>query len=138
MGGKVAGVPGAAPLRADLKSQSKVPGAKRVKIRHGPYKVPNMNKVGLSGEAGSLWNYPDTSVTKPCTGECTIVSQQAGLEYPDGTVAHIDTVSRHALGAQDFLLISLSGNVAPSYGTLHDWPRPLGPNLLWKRVSSSC
>jgi hypothetical protein len=70
----------------ELKSESNIPGVRRVKMRYGPYQVPNMNKGGLTGEAGSLWNYPDTSVAKPCT-ECTIVGQIAGLEYPDGTNA---------------------------------------------------
>jgi hypothetical protein len=51
--------------------------------------VPNMNKTSIVGEQGMLWNYPDTSIAKPCT-ECTIVRQWAGLELPDGTNANID------------------------------------------------
>lgn len=38
-----------------LDSPSPVPGAKRIKMRYGPYQVPNMNKTGLVGEPGSLW-----------------------------------------------------------------------------------
>lgn len=49
-----------------------------------------MNKNGITGEAGSLWNYPDTAIEKPCT-ECTIVAQQAGLEFLDGKNANIDS-----------------------------------------------
>jgi len=37
-----------------------------------------------------LWNYPDLNIPKPCN-ECTIVRQWAGLEYPDGKNANIDT-----------------------------------------------
>ncbi|TID27629.1 Diphthamide biosynthesis protein 2 [Venturia nashicola] len=89
-GGKVADVPGATPRKQLIKSDSLVPGVKRIKMRYGPYKVPNMNTKGLTGEAGSLWNYPDTNIAKPCA-ECTIVSQFAGLEYPDGSSANIDS-----------------------------------------------
>jgi hypothetical protein len=71
-------------------TNSKIPGVKRIKIRNGPYKVPNMNTTAISGEKGMLWNYPDTNIEKPCKS-CTIVSQQAGLEYPDGRNANIDT-----------------------------------------------
>ncbi|KAF2666114.1 hypothetical protein BT63DRAFT_416527 [Microthyrium microscopicum] len=39
----------------------------------------------IMGHAGMLWNYPDTKVEKPCDGECTLLQQQAGLEYPNGT-----------------------------------------------------
>jgi hypothetical protein len=37
------------------------------------------------GHAGMLANYPDTKVEKPCDGECTLLWQQPGLEYPNGT-----------------------------------------------------
>jgi hypothetical protein len=37
-----------------------------------------------------IWNYPDTGVPKPCD-ECTIIAQVAGLEYPNGKNANIDT-----------------------------------------------
>jgi hypothetical protein len=89
-GGKVADPPGAAPKRQMLQSKSVLPGVKRVKMRYGPYSVPNMNKTSLVGESGMLWNYPDVAIAKPCT-ECTIVAQVAGLEYPDGKNANIDT-----------------------------------------------
>jgi hypothetical protein len=56
-GGKVADPPGAAPKRQMMQTTSKVPGVKRVKMRYGPYNVPNMNKTSLTGEAGSLWKY---------------------------------------------------------------------------------
>jgi hypothetical protein len=86
----VADPPGASSKRVEMKSPSLVPGVRRVKMRYGPYSVPNMNKSSIVGEPGSLWNYPDTNIPKPCT-ECTIVSQQAGLEYADGKNANIDT-----------------------------------------------
>jgi hypothetical protein len=55
MGGKVADPPGAAPKRQVQQAKSKVPGAKRVKIRSGPYRVPNMGKKSFpSGHAGMV------------------------------------------------------------------------------------
>ena len=62
-----------------------------MKIRSGPYKVGNMTRKSYSGHAGMLENYPDTTVEKPCSDECTILTQEAGLEYPDGSNANIDT-----------------------------------------------
>jgi hypothetical protein len=50
-----------------------------------------MNKVSLpTMEHGMLWNYPDINIEKPCV-ECTLLKQWAGLEFPDGTDANIDT-----------------------------------------------
>jgi len=89
-GGKVADPPGFSPKRVTMTTTSKVSGAKRIKMRYGPYSVPNMNKTSIMGENGMLWNYPDLAIPKPCT-ECTIVSQVAGLEYADGKNANIDT-----------------------------------------------
>ena len=90
-GGKVPDVPGAAPRRQESRSESKVPGAKRVKIRSGPYRVPNMMKKNPTGERGMLWNYPDLLIERPCGGECTLLKQLAGLEYADGSEANIDS-----------------------------------------------
>ncbi|KAE9982716.1 hypothetical protein EG328_010709 [Venturia inaequalis] len=89
--GKVADPPGAAPRRIESASPIKLPGAKRVTIRAGPYAVPNMGKKSLNGHAGMLENYPDNKVEKPCSDECTLLQQQAGLEYPDGSNANINT-----------------------------------------------
>ncbi|KAF2666057.1 hypothetical protein BT63DRAFT_458422 [Microthyrium microscopicum] len=89
-GGKVADPAGFAPKRVVMETTSKVAGVKRIKMRYGPYMVPNMNKTSLVGESGMLWNYPDLAIPKPCT-ECTIVAQVAGLEYPDGKNANINT-----------------------------------------------
>jgi hypothetical protein len=86
-------VAGAAPRRADSESPlaAEVPGTKRVKIRYGPYKVPNMKFKNMLGEEGMLNNYPHTNMEKPCPGECTIIGMTAGLEYSDGTNANINT-----------------------------------------------
>jgi hypothetical protein len=89
-GGRVADPPGAAPRRVELKSTQKSPGVKRVKLRHGPYKVPNMMTKSVMGEGGALWNCGDDKIEKPCE-ECFITRMQAGLEYSDGTNANIDT-----------------------------------------------
>jgi hypothetical protein len=62
--GKVA--PGAkdAPKRAILPTRSSAAGAKTIKVRYGPYKVPNMMQKNFVGEEGSLYNYPDKEVEK--------------------------------------------------------------------------
>jgi len=62
-----------------------------VKIRSGPYSVPNVNKTSLVGEAGMLWNYPALAIAKPCAGSCVLIGQWAGLEFPDGRNANIDS-----------------------------------------------
>jgi hypothetical protein len=89
--GRVADPAGAAPRRQTLQTTSTLPGVKRIKIREGPYNIPSMNKKSQSGHLGMLENFVDKSIAKPCNGECTIIWQQAGLEYADGVVANIDT-----------------------------------------------
>jgi hypothetical protein len=89
--GRVADPAGATAKRVPLANRAtSIPTAKTVKMRYGPYKVPNMGKKNIVGEEGSLWNYPDTRIEKPCE-ECVIVGMNAGLEYPDGKNANIDT-----------------------------------------------
>jgi hypothetical protein len=90
--GKVADVPGAAPRKVELASRTaQVPNAKTVKIRYGPYKVPNMSKKSITGESGTLYNYPHVSVEKPFTGEGVLFGISAGLEYPDGKDANTNS-----------------------------------------------
>lgn len=88
-GGKVADPPGHVARKQILKSE--IPGARRIKIRSGPYNVPHMGKKSISGHAGMLENYVDTAIEKPCSGECVILRQVGGLEYTDGANANIDT-----------------------------------------------
>jgi hypothetical protein len=49
-----------------------------------------MVKKTQTGDRGMLWNYPDLTIERPCSGECTILRQLAGLEYANGTSANID------------------------------------------------
>lgn len=70
---------------------SKYPGAKKIKLRYGPYSVPSMSKKNGIGAEGMLSNYPDDKLMKPCDGECTIIGMKAGLEYPDTKNANINT-----------------------------------------------
>lgn len=37
-----------------------------------------------------VWNSPNPSIEKPCTGKCTIIGMNAGLEFADGTDANTD------------------------------------------------
>jgi hypothetical protein len=57
-----------------------IPGAKTVKVRYGPYKVPNASKRSVAGEMGTLYNYPHLNVDRPCTGDCILLGISAGLE----------------------------------------------------------
>jgi hypothetical protein len=47
-----------APRREDQKPRSTVRGAKSVKLRYGPYKVPNMNVNNGLGEFGMMADVP--------------------------------------------------------------------------------
>jgi hypothetical protein len=89
-GGKVADPAGASAKRVELSPRAKIPGSKTIKMRYGPYKVPNMKIKNILGEEGSLWNYADNAAPKPCDA-CTIVGINAGLEYPDGRNANVNT-----------------------------------------------
>lgn len=66
-----------------------IPGAKTVKIKYGPYTVPSTARKNMLGESGTLFNYPDGEVKKPCEGACTILGMKADLEYTDGSPAII-------------------------------------------------
>jgi hypothetical protein len=50
-----------------------------------------MMKKNPTGEKGMLWNYPDLQIERPCSGECTLLKQLAGLEYADGSEANINS-----------------------------------------------
>ncbi|TID14430.1 DNA repair and recombination protein [Venturia nashicola] len=80
----------AIPRRQELKSETNVPGAKAVKIRYGPYKVPSAKVMMHNQRYGMLENYPELDFEKPCTGDCTIIGMRQGLEYPDGRDANVD------------------------------------------------
>ncbi|KAE9973059.1 hypothetical protein BLS_003770 [Venturia inaequalis] len=89
--GKVPDPPGAAPRRVTLEPDFQpVPGTRKVKIRSGPYKVPNMGVKSLSGHAGMLEGYYDKAVEKPCEN-CNILRQVGGLEFVNGSNANIES-----------------------------------------------
>jgi hypothetical protein len=58
--------------------------SKRVKIRYGPFTVPPMS----ANDGMKDWIVPVAQ--KPCA-DCLVTWIQAGLEYPNGTVANADT-----------------------------------------------
>jgi hypothetical protein len=68
-------------------------GAKRVKVRYGPYHPGGVKSVTwntlLSGEGGMLDSI-HTSDTKPCT-DCMVTYIHAGLEFANGTTANTDS-----------------------------------------------
>jgi hypothetical protein len=58
--------------------------AKRILLRYGPYKVPS------SYENNGMKEFNEQSATRPCF-DCFITKIQAGLEYPNGTIANSNT-----------------------------------------------
>jgi hypothetical protein len=68
-------------------------GATRTKIRYGPYTLPSTltknAQYMLEKEAGMYDGFA-ANMKMPCQ-DCTIIRFQAGLEYPNGTVANVDT-----------------------------------------------
>lgn len=121
--GKVADPAGAAPRRVKLATRATaVAGSESVMIRYGPYKVPNMGQKNIMGEGGALWNYPDRNIEKPCE-ECIIVGMNAGLEYPDGRNANIDSNQwLHHVGLI-LLLLCFTRLTDPSVCPVCDWSR---------------
>jgi hypothetical protein len=90
--GKVPDPPGALPRRIEMPSDINVAGAKKIKIRNGPYRVPNMGVKSFSGHAGMLEGYLERGVEKPCSkGECSLLRLVGGLEYANGSIANINT-----------------------------------------------
>jgi hypothetical protein len=88
--GNISDVAGAASRRIDLPTRNAhIAGSKTVKIRYGPFKVPNTSKTNIFGEKGSLFNWPMPNQEKPCEGECMLLGVNADLEYADGTNANI-------------------------------------------------
>jgi len=62
--GKVPDPAGAGPRVIQLSPREKTPGSKSVKIRYGPYLVPNAGYKNRVEEEGMLSNFPDLAVTK--------------------------------------------------------------------------
>jgi hypothetical protein len=84
----------ATPLPARTIETTRTPqiaGSKTVKIRYGPYSVPNASKKNIAGENGVLYNYPHINVERPCAGDCVLLGISAGLEYLDGKEADVST-----------------------------------------------
>jgi hypothetical protein len=46
------------------KTQTTVAGAKAVKIRYGPYKVPSVNTANSRGDKGMLVDWPHLNISK--------------------------------------------------------------------------
>lgn len=62
-----------APKRQELKPRNpKIPGAKTLKIRYGPYTVPAPK---VAGGEGMINNRPSSSVDKPCQ-DCMVGSRR--------------------------------------------------------------
>jgi hypothetical protein len=65
--------------------------AKRTKVRYGPYRLPATSEVNWESKLLGVRGMADTlniRAKKPCTGECTILSLFADLEYADGSAAN--------------------------------------------------
>jgi hypothetical protein len=82
-------IPNAAPKNVVMETRNPhIENSKTVKIRYGPYKVPSAARKNLVGESGTLFNWPEVNVARPCKGECVLLSMEADLEYADGSNAN--------------------------------------------------
>jgi hypothetical protein len=73
----------------ELKAQS-WPEAKRIKVRHGPYRIPPTSEENLElkmMKAAGMSNMYDIAITKPCQHECTLLQVTGSMEYADGKQA---------------------------------------------------
>jgi hypothetical protein len=52
------------PRQQELNPREITPGSKIVKVRYGPYLLPNRNWRNMAGEQGMLYNFPDRTVEK--------------------------------------------------------------------------
>lgn len=58
--------------------------SQRVKIRYGPFTVPSMDVNN------GMKDFTQAMVQKPCS-DCLLTWMQAGLEYPNGSIANANT-----------------------------------------------
>jgi hypothetical protein len=69
-------------------------GAKRTKIRYGPYRPPSVKAKNIEslllGEGGMM-DASDPNGLKPCEDECWVTWMRAGLEYANGSAANVDS-----------------------------------------------
>lgn len=101
-----------------------IPNSKTVKVRYGPYVVPNMGHKNFLGESGALFNYPDTDVLKPCAGDCTLLGMNADLEYKDGSVSSNTSLCLEQLNAD----CSQNANIGNGMWLHHMVLFNVGPN----------
>jgi hypothetical protein len=80
----------------------------------------------ISGEAGTMMAMA-TAMTKPCTGPCGLITAQAGLEYPNGTVAD------NSNGAWLHHIVLITGGSGHSDGTCPG----MGVGMIGERTFSS-
>jgi hypothetical protein len=77
------------PEMEDAKAET-WPGAKKRKVRYGPYRIPPTSEKNLESElmkVAGMSNSYTIGVKKPCEGECTVLSVMANMEYADGSSA---------------------------------------------------
>jgi hypothetical protein len=68
-------------------------GAVSRKVRYGPYRIPPINEKNAASEVLHIRGVSNTmkfNVTKPCSGQCTILTLSADLEYEDGSPASVE------------------------------------------------
>lgn len=97
-----------------------------------------MMKKNPTGERGMLWNYPDLQIERPCSGECTLLKQIAGLEYANGSQANIDSgmwfVSPSSLSMLIYHKLTCILLKVTSYGRIGFRADTMGSYLLWKTI----
>jgi len=79
----------AVPEITELKSEA-WEGARRTKIRYGPYRIPPISEKNFQSQIMNVQGMTDTfnmNAKKPCDDKCTILAIRADLEYADGKLA---------------------------------------------------
>ena len=68
------------------------PGARRKKIRSGPYRIPAISEKNVESyllNVQGLMNTIDFPAVRPCKDDCVLLGLTADLEYDDGRVADV-------------------------------------------------
>jgi hypothetical protein len=66
------------------------PGAKRRKLRYGPYRIPPKSEETFESrllKVKGMINTMSVNSRKPCDDDCVILSLEAGIEHADGKAA---------------------------------------------------
>jgi hypothetical protein len=74
-------------------------GAKRAKIRYGPYRIPPISEKTMESDLLKLKGISANMqiAKKPCSKECMLLEMSSGMEYDDGKTAENGNGVNHPL-----------------------------------------